>query len=291
MPDRVFLAYATGSGWLLMDAELYLPVSWTADPRRCAAAGVPAEVQFATKPQLARMMIERVVRAGLPFWWVAADEAYGDNPGLRRWLEGEGIRYVMAVSPRPPGHHPSTVRSTPTCWLPGRVCSGGGCPAATARRDHASTTSPIFPTQATQSTGWWCGGPRTTESWRSSGAAPRPAPPWPTWSGSSACVGRWKSASRQPKGRWARPLPGPLLPGLVPAHHPGHSRAQLADRHRRAAGPAKGEPAPDAAGTAPTDMPVNAEALISGEARSVDLGAGQERHRCRIKAWAASTPV
>lgn len=94
----VFLAYATGSGRLLIDAELYLPVSWTADPRRCVAAGVPAEVQFATKPELARMMIERVVRAGLPFGWVAADEAYGDNPGLRRWLDGEGIRYVMAVS-------------------------------------------------------------------------------------------------------------------------------------------------------------------------------------------------
>ncbi len=63
-----------------------------------AAAGLPQEVGFATKPELARVMIERVVAAGLPFGWVAADEAYGDNPGLRRWLEGEGIRYVVAVS-------------------------------------------------------------------------------------------------------------------------------------------------------------------------------------------------
>jgi SRSO17 transposase len=55
-------------------------------------------VGFATKPELARVMIERVVKAGLPFGWVAADEFYGDNPGLRTWLEGEGIRYVMAVS-------------------------------------------------------------------------------------------------------------------------------------------------------------------------------------------------
>src|SRR6266545_4082933 len=64
----------------------------------CGRAGVPQEVGFATKPEMARMMIERVVRARLPVGWVAADEAYGDNPGLRRWLEGEGIRYVMAVS-------------------------------------------------------------------------------------------------------------------------------------------------------------------------------------------------
>ncbi|HEU4424134.1 MAG TPA: IS701 family transposase [Pilimelia sp.] len=94
----VFLAYACPRGRLLIDAELYLPVSWTDDPRRCVAAGVPVEVGFATKPELARIMIERVVKAGLPFGWVAADEAYGDNPGLRGWLESERIRYVMAVS-------------------------------------------------------------------------------------------------------------------------------------------------------------------------------------------------
>lgn len=94
----VFLAYATGLGRLLVDAQLYLPVSWTDEQDRCAAAGVPQEVGFATKPELARVMIERVVQAGLPFGWVAADEAYGDNPGLRQWLQGEGIRYVVAVS-------------------------------------------------------------------------------------------------------------------------------------------------------------------------------------------------
>jgi SRSO17 transposase len=94
----VFLAYASSVGRGLLDAELYLPASWTDDPQRCADAGVPAEVGFATKPELARMMIERVVKAGLPFGWVAADEFYGDNPGLRGWLESEDLRYVMAVS-------------------------------------------------------------------------------------------------------------------------------------------------------------------------------------------------
>jgi SRSO17 transposase len=94
----VFLAYAAPAGRALIDAELYLPVSWTDDAHRCAAAGVPTEVGFATKPQLAQVMIERVVTAGLPFGWVAADEFYGDNPGLRHWLEGRQIRYVMAVS-------------------------------------------------------------------------------------------------------------------------------------------------------------------------------------------------
>jgi SRSO17 transposase len=94
----VFLAYASPWGRALLDAELYLPASWTDDRQRCTAAGVPVEVGFATKPELARTMIERVVKVGLPFGWVAADEFYGDNPGLRGWLESQRIRYVMAVS-------------------------------------------------------------------------------------------------------------------------------------------------------------------------------------------------
>jgi DDE superfamily endonuclease len=55
-------------------------------------------VAFATKPQLARQMIERAVHAGVPFSWVAGDEVYGGNPGLRGWLEKEEISYVLAVA-------------------------------------------------------------------------------------------------------------------------------------------------------------------------------------------------
>lgn len=53
---------------------------------------------FMTKPELAHRMIERAVAAGIPFSWVTADEAYGGNPKLRKWLEEQGIPYVMAVS-------------------------------------------------------------------------------------------------------------------------------------------------------------------------------------------------
>jgi SRSO17 transposase len=109
----VFLAYAAPAGRALIDAELYLPASWTDDRKRCTDAGVPDEVGFATKPELARVMIERVVAAGLPFGWVAADEFYGDNPGLRGWLEGQRIRCVMAVScDHPVPTATGTVRAT-----------------------------------------------------------------------------------------------------------------------------------------------------------------------------------
>jgi len=64
----VFLAYAGPKGRALIDRELYLPRSRTADEgRRLAAAKVPDTTAFRTKPQLLRAMIERAVRAGIPF--------------------------------------------------------------------------------------------------------------------------------------------------------------------------------------------------------------------------------
>lgn len=92
-----FLAYASPRGRALIDRELYLPKSWTQDPDRCVRAAVPEDVGFATKPEQAKAMIERAVVAGVPFAWFTADEAFGQNPGLRDWLQEQDIAYVMAT--------------------------------------------------------------------------------------------------------------------------------------------------------------------------------------------------
>jgi SRSO17 transposase len=94
-----FLAYANTAGdRVLVDRELYIPEkSWSGDRERCAEAGIPEDVVFATRPQQVQEMIGRVRAAGLPFAWFAADEEFGQNPGLREYLEAEGIAYVMAV--------------------------------------------------------------------------------------------------------------------------------------------------------------------------------------------------
>jgi SRSO17 transposase len=76
----VFLAYASKHGRALVDRELYLRTSWTEDRDRCARAGVPDEVGFATKPQLGIAMLERARTAGVLSGWVTADEAYGQDP-------------------------------------------------------------------------------------------------------------------------------------------------------------------------------------------------------------------
>jgi SRSO17 transposase len=96
----VFLTYVSPHGRALIDRELYLPQSWTDDRQRCTEAGIGDEVEFATKPQLARRMLDRLIathgRQAVP--WFTADEAYGDNPVLRTWLDEQDINYVMAVS-------------------------------------------------------------------------------------------------------------------------------------------------------------------------------------------------
>jgi SRSO17 transposase len=94
----VYLVYATDAGHAVIDRELYLPRSWTDDPERLQAAGVPDQIGFATKPELARRMLARALDAGVPGGWVTGDEVYGANPGLRAELEARGIGYVLAVA-------------------------------------------------------------------------------------------------------------------------------------------------------------------------------------------------
>ena len=96
----VFLTYVSPRGRALIDRELYLPRSWTDDPDRCAEAGIGKDVEFATKPVLARRMLERLLaeHGRGAVGWFTADEAYGDNPGLTGWLDEQDINYVMAVS-------------------------------------------------------------------------------------------------------------------------------------------------------------------------------------------------
>ena len=94
----VFLTYVTPTGRALLDRELYLPVSWTDDRDRCRQAGISDDVSFATKPGLAQRMLARLLEQGVQIGWFTADEAYGDNPGLRAWLDTQQVNYVMAIS-------------------------------------------------------------------------------------------------------------------------------------------------------------------------------------------------
>ncbi|MFI6377191.1 IS701 family transposase [Streptomyces sp. NPDC050546] len=93
----VFAAYATTRARALVDRELYLPKSWTEDRGRCRAAKIPDERGFATKPELARVMVLRALASPLPIAWVTADAAYGQEWRFRRMLEEAAVGYVLAV--------------------------------------------------------------------------------------------------------------------------------------------------------------------------------------------------
>ncbi len=94
----VFLTYAARRGHALIDRALYLPKSWAGDQARRTQAGVPDEVEFATKPALATAMITRAVQAGTPTAWVAGDEVYGADPTLRRTCREHGLGYALQVA-------------------------------------------------------------------------------------------------------------------------------------------------------------------------------------------------
>jgi SRSO17 transposase len=165
----VYLVYASEAGHAMIDRELYVPRGWIADPDRCRAAGIPAQVGFATKPALVTRMLARTLDADVPAAWVTGDEVYGADPGLRSELERRGIGYVLAVAcdhrvlaggdsyradafsdefRREPGSAcplgaapratvcttgPSSAWTTATQYLRARRASAGCWPAATAR--------------------------------------------------------------------------------------------------------------------------------------------------------------
>lgn len=100
----VSLSLANSYGSVPLDYQLYLPEEWTEDRARCRKAGVPEEIEFRTKGQIAREQIERALTNSVPRGIVLADAGYGADSELRDWLQGRQIEYVLGV------------RETATVW-------------------------------------------------------------------------------------------------------------------------------------------------------------------------------
>ena len=133
----VFLCYAGNGASAFIDRELYMPQSWIDDRPRCKVAGIPDAVGFATKPQLARQMLERALDAGVPCGWVTGDEVYGGDRPLRLWLESRAQPFVLAVKKNEPlwCQGPTTMRADkiahalpPQAWR--RLSAGIGAKGA-----------------------------------------------------------------------------------------------------------------------------------------------------------------
>ena len=100
------LASTKGSGCIAM--RLYLPdKEWASDRKRRTAAGVPQEVQFQTKWQIALQQLDVALAAGVRRHPLLADAGYGEATEFRGGLEERGLHYVVGVS------------GVPTIWRPG----------------------------------------------------------------------------------------------------------------------------------------------------------------------------
>jgi SRSO17 transposase len=94
----VFVNYCSATGHTLIDRRLFLPEEWAADLARRREAGVPDDVVFRTKPELALEMVQQAVERGLPFRWVTADSVYGDSPTFVQGVRALGRCYVADSS-------------------------------------------------------------------------------------------------------------------------------------------------------------------------------------------------
>ena len=95
----VSLTLASERGSLPVGYQLYLPREWAEDAARRRKAGVPEDVVFRTKPELAMQQIEAAMAAGYPRGVVLADAAYGDETAWRERLAGQGLSYAVGVRP------------------------------------------------------------------------------------------------------------------------------------------------------------------------------------------------
>ena len=92
----VYLGYVTRKEHALVDTRLYLPEEWTKDKKRCKRAGIPKEIHFRTRHELALEML-RQHRAVLPHRWVTGDDEMGRSSHFREELRMMSEQYLLAV--------------------------------------------------------------------------------------------------------------------------------------------------------------------------------------------------
>lgn len=124
----VSVTLACQQGSLPVAWQLYLPHVWAEDDARRAKAGIPENIAFATKPQIALQQIRELLAQGAPRHCVLADAGYGIDYAFRQGLSDQGLAYVVGITSAvvvwPPGVLP----------LPPKPYSGIGRPSVMPQR-------------------------------------------------------------------------------------------------------------------------------------------------------------
>jgi SRSO17 transposase len=205
----VSLSVATATASLPIAWRLYLPEEWANDPERCKAAGVPKQVEFQTKPEIALAQIRQAVEDGVAPGVVLADEVYGSNREFRNGVAELKLDYALAV------------RSNTTVWawerqpLPPKPWRGKGVRPTRMRRDE--THQPITVAQLARelpATSWrevsWRRGSKEMLSSRFAALRVRPAYGDNRQGGLQPeqwLLIEWPSGAPEPSGYWLARLP------------------------------------------------------------------------------------
>jgi len=126
----VSLSIANRHASLPVAYRLYLPEQWVADDGRRRKTGVPEDIVFKTKPQIALDQIREACEAGLPRGVVLMDAGYGANTDLRTDIAALGLTYVAGILPNTTVWAPGMAPLRPKRW------SGRGRPPRLIRRDR-----------------------------------------------------------------------------------------------------------------------------------------------------------
>ena len=170
----VSLSLASVRGSLPVGYQLYLPKDWAADLVRRKKAGVPDDVSFATKPEIALEQIRQALASGVPMGVVLADAGYGDETHFRDGITELGMLYALGIRPA------TTVWAPGTAPLPPKPWSGRGIRPTRLRREPGNepvavkTLAMELPQEA-YSTLTWREGTNTDLSSRFAAVRVRPA--------------------------------------------------------------------------------------------------------------------
>jgi len=126
----VSLSAANRHGSVPIAYRLYLPKEWTADEERRRRAGVPGDVTFLTKPEIALEQIAKAYQDGVPRGVVLMDAGYGANTALRDGVTALGLSYAAGIQPQ------TSVWREGEGPLPPKSFSGNGRPPKLMRRDE-----------------------------------------------------------------------------------------------------------------------------------------------------------
>ena len=113
----VSLSLASEQGSVPIAYQLYLPKDWAADPERRKTAGVPADIAFATKPEIALAQMRLAITSGVQRGVVLADAGYGDETAFRDGITDLGMLYAVGIRPATTVWAPGTTPLPPKPWV------------------------------------------------------------------------------------------------------------------------------------------------------------------------------